>query len=265
MKIQFYKYQGTGNDFIIIDNRQQLFPSDDKNFIARLCTRQFGIGADGLILLEDDAALDFKMVYFNADGSESTMCGNGGRCIAAFARQLGIVQDETNFVAIDGPHKAYFSEDKVYLQMKDVDIVHERGHDLVLNTGSPHYIIFSKDVDKINIIVEAHNIRYNHEFKIEGINVNFVELLDNRSIKVRTYERGVEDETYSCGTGVVAAAIASYLNPDDDFPQEPEIITTIETKGGRLEVSFVVNEEGHFTNVTLIGPAEKVFSGELEV
>ena len=263
--MKFYKYQGTGNDFVVLDNRKNIFPENNIAIVEKLCDRRFGIGADGLILLEETPGYDFKMVYFNSDGRESTMCGNGGRCIAAFAAFLGIGGEETNFLAIDGPHKASFSEDKVYLEMKEVHSVEKRQEDYVLNTGSPHYVIFVKDVSKVSIVEDARKIRNNHEFKNEGINVNFVQIIDKGKIKVRTYERGVEDETFSCGTGVVASAIASYLHGDESSSEMSEVLTSIETKGGPLEVSFLRNEKGHFMNVTLIGPAVQVFEGKLEL
>ena len=263
--MKFYKYQGTGNDFVMIDNRSMQFPAGNTAFINLLCDRRFGIGADGLILLEDTPGYDFKMVYFNADGRESTMCGNGGRCIAAFAKFLGIANDETDFLAIDGPHKASFADGKVYLQMKDVLQFECRESDFVLNTGSPHYVIFVKDLSKVSIIEEAHKIRHNHEFHKDGINVNFVQIIDSGKIKVRTYERGVEDETFSCGTGVVAAAISNFLKVNKSVDGLQEVITSIEVKGGALEVSFLINENLHAGNVTLIGPAEQVFSGEIKI
>ena len=263
--MKFFKYQGTGNDFILIDNREDLFPSDDTKLVEKICDRRFGIGADGLILLEETPGYDFKMVYFNSDGRESTMCGNGGRCIAAFAAFLGIAEETTSFLAIDGPHTASFSEDKVYLGMKEVHTIDKRNEDYVLNTGSPHYVKFVKDVSKVQIVEEARKIRNNHEFKSEGINVNFVEIIDENKIKVRTYERGVEDETFSCGTGVVASVIATYIHTGQPNDISAEVLTSVEVVGGSLEVSFLLNEKGQYTNVTLIGPAIQVFEGEYEI
>jgi diaminopimelate epimerase len=274
MKIHFYKYQGTGNDFVIIDDRQKTFPVQNQPLIEKLCDRRFGIGADGLILLQNNPDFDFEMVYFNSDGRPSTMCGNGGRCIAAFAKFLGVIDEnnEGSFIAADGPHKVTFEGDKVSLQMKDVDATSMRNDkDYVLNTGSPHYVVFTDDADKIDIVNEAHKIRYNDEFKKEGINVNFVETIGDGQIKVRTYERGVEDETFSCGTGVVASSIASFLYAQKESisknSQNQAFHTKVQTKGGNLEVSFKVSEkvEGGFEDVWLIGPAIQVFEGEVEI
>lgn len=278
----FYKYQGTGNDFVIIDDRQKTFPAQNQPLIEKLCDRRFGIGADGLILLQNHPDYDFEMVYFNSDGRPSTMCGNGGRCIAAFAKFLGVIDEnkEGSFIAADGPHKVNFEGDKVSLQMKDVDATSTRNDnkDFVLNTGSPHYVVFTdKDaLDKIDIVKEAHQIRYNDEFKREGINVNFVEIVGEGQIKVRTYERGVEDETFSCGTGVVASSIASFLHLQSKSDQKESFLknsqnqvfhTKVQTKGGNLEVSFKVSENGNegFEDVWLIGPAVQVFEGDVEV
>jgi len=220
MKIPFYKYQGTGNDFVMIDQRaQQYITKSDIELINRLCDRKFGVGADGLILLQLKDGYDFEMIYFNADGNESTMCGNGGRCITAFARYLGVVENECRFLAIDGPHDAKVDEAAwVELKMLDVPKI-EIGEDyFVMNTGSPHYVIFVEDIDDIDVVDNGQAIRYSKRFRKEGINVNFVERTQD-GILVATYERGVEDETLSCGTGVTAAAISHYL-------QKPSIART---------------------------------------
>jgi diaminopimelate epimerase len=259
--MNFYKYQGTGNDFIMVDDRAEKFPTDDVQYIERLCDRRFGIGADGLILLRNEDGYDFKMVYFNSDGRPSSMCGNGGRCIAAFARDMGIGGNELSFIAVDGPHLARFSGSEVELQMKNVDSIIPKATAFQLNTGSPHYVIFQPDVMEFNIIKLAKAIRYNAEYEKEGINVNFVESSGFDSIIVRTYERGVEDETFSCGTGVVASAIASFYK---DKPAEAQTETiSIQTKGGNLKVKFDFTPSMSFQNVWLIGPAERVFEGEV--
>lgn len=260
-KIAFSKYQGAGNDFVMIDNRSGFFPSENQRLIEWLCNRRFGVGADGLILLETAAGYDFRMVYFNADGRESSMCGNGGRCIAAFARELGVTdKDRLSFIAVDGPHEAVLHADgTVSLHMRDVDEV-EIGEDyFLLNTGSPHYVVFVEDLRDINVVESARVIRYNDRFRKEGVNVNFVEPAD-KLLKVNTYERGVEDETLACGTGVTAAALAAALrNAGPAAGEYP-----IRAKGGQLKVSFEKTPDGRFKNVWLTGPAQKVFSGVVE-
>lgn len=258
MKLEFTKYQGTGNDFVIIDNRQNLYNHLD---VARLCHPKFGIGADGLMLLEQAEGFDFKMVYYNSDGKPSTMCGNGGRCLVDFAARNKVFSGlKTSFIAVDGPHEAFWQEDRVELLMKDVDVIEDRIDAFVLNTGSPHYVIFTDNVDEIEIIEAARKIRYNNEFKLEGINVNFVEIKGTNRIKVRTYERGVENETLSCGTGVTASSIAyAFKAGIEDGP----VSVDIETPGGQLEVRF---EKGiRAKQVWLCGPATEVFKGTLEV
>jgi len=260
MKIPFTKYQGTGNDFVLIDQRVQSYISHDNvASIKRICDRKFGIGADGLILLENHPEFDYEMIYFNADGKTSSMCGNGGRCITAFANQIGAAGTENSFLAIDGPHISKFNLDgTVSLKMGNVKNV-TRGEDyFVLDTGSPHYIIFVEDIDDIDVKSQGEAIRYSEEYKEHGINVNFVEIQDDK-ILVATYERGVEDETLSCGTGVTAAAIAYYLYSGKS---PADIAVNIETKGGNLSVNFTPKEEGKFENIWLNGKATKVFEGE---
>ncbi len=258
----FYKYQGTGNDFILVDNRQKKYlKRSDQAKIEGLCDRRFGIGADGLILLQNKKGYDFEMVYFNADGRESTMCGNGGRCITAFAKFLKIIDDRAHFLAIDGPHDAIITKDDwVELKMMNVAKV-EQGEDYcVLDTGSPHYIIFVEDIDDIDVVENGQAIRYSERFRKEGINVNFVEKKKGE-ILVATYERGVEDETYSCGTGVTAAAIAHYLQKPSKKRKEVAILS----KGGNLKVRLEPDGSGGFHEIWLCGPAEQVFEGEVEV
>ena len=261
MTIPFFKYQGTGNDFILIDQREtQYLTRAEVDAIERLCNRRFGIGADGLILLQNLKGYDFEMIYFNSDGRESSMCGNGGRCIVAFAKHLGVMENKAHFLAIDGEHEALVRSDGwVELKMTDVKSV-ENGSDFYyLNTGSPHYITFVKDVNKVNIFEQGRAIRYNDRFKAEGTNVNFVETTD-QGITVATYERGVEDETLSCGTGVTAAAIAYYLKSGKNIATR----VLIQVKGGRLEVRFEPDGNG-FTNIWLCGPAELVFEGDISL
>ncbi|MBC8266533.1 MAG: diaminopimelate epimerase [Flavobacteriales bacterium] len=256
MIIEFYKYQGTGNDFIMIDDRENNFDIADNNLIAALCERRMGIGADGLILLLEHDIVDFEMIYFNADGYQSSMCGNGGRCIIAFAKMLEIIKNETTFMAIDGEHKGQFLGDTIALKMKDVTEIQGVDDGLVLDTGSPHYIEMVDDLNCINVEKEGRKIRNSSPFKKEGINVNFVQ--DSAEFQVRTYERGVEAETLSCGTGVVATAVAMHYA---NCIEENEI--NVKTKGGELTVSF---EEfnGEYKNVWLSGEASMVFAGEFE-
>ena len=260
MLLNFQKYQGTGNDFVMIDQRVQKFiDHDDKKLIELLCDRRFGIGADGLILLEKSEEHDFKMVYFNADGKQSTMCGNGGRCIVHFAWSLGVCGKETIFEAIDGLHKGkIFDSNVVSIQMSDVlkvDVKTTKTY--VLNTGSPHYVKLMEDLPK-NIKVSGAEIRYSDPYKQEGVNVNFVKINEG-NIEVATYERGVEDETLSCGTGVTAAAIATFL---DQGAKNNNV--NIQTKGGQLSVSF--EQDGDtFRNIWLTGPAVKVFDGSVKL
>ena len=254
MIIEFYKYQGTGNDFIMIDDREKEFDLTENDLIAALCERRMGIGADGLILLREHDTLDFEMIYFNADGKQSSMCGNGGRCIIAFAQMLEMIEDETTFMAIDGEHKGRLMDDGIYLQMQDVKKIEGVGDGLVLNTGSPHYIEMVDELDYIDVDKQGRKIRNSVPFKKDGINVNFV--LDASELQVRTYERGVEAETLSCGTGVVATAIAMhYANCIE------ETLVNVKTKGGELTVSF---EEfnGGYRNIWLSGEASMVFAGE---
>lgn len=259
--MNFYKYQGTGNDFIMIDQREmQYLTRHDVSKIEHLCNRRFGIGADGLILLQHHADYDFEMIYFNADGRESSMCGNGGRCIVAFAKQLGIIKDKARFLAIDGEHEAILRPDGwVELKMGDVLDVESGTDFFYLNTGSPHYVTFVDDVETFDVVGEGRAIRNSTRFALEGTNVNFVEPRGG-GITVATYERGVEDETLSCGTGVTAAAIAFYLQAED----KQRTCIPIESKGGSLEVRFEPKGEG-FENIWLSGPAEFVFTGEIEI
>lgn len=258
MNITFYKYQGAGNDFIMIDNRSLIFKNDTK-IVAKLCDRRFGIGADGLILLENHSAndIDFKMVYFNSDGNESTLCGNGGRCIVAFAKQLQIIEKECNFMAIDGLHQAHFEGDLVSLSMPNVNTIKSyNSESYFLDTGSPHHIDFVENTSAIHVKTEGSNIRNTSLYGKEGSNINFVEVQDN-FIKIRTYERGVEDETLACGTGVTAAALAAHYAKKIDSEH-----VNVSAEGGDLAVRFS-HANGKYTHIQLIGPAEFVFKGEI--
>jgi len=258
MNLPFQKYQGAGNDFIIIDNRARQY---DHLNVAQLCHPKFGIGADGLMLLQNTEGFDFEMVYYNSDGNISTMCGNGGRCIVDFAKGLGLFEQQTVFKAIDGRHDAIWSKEKVELQMQNVASVKPLEHAFELNTGSPHYVSFEKNIDTIDIVPAARAIRYNATYKDQGINVNFAEIVGPNTLKVRTYERGVENETLSCGTGVTACAIAYSLATGLG---DGAHTIGISTPGGQLQVKFnQLNER--FTEVWLIGPATKVYSGEIQI
>ncbi|MDD3004035.1 diaminopimelate epimerase [Flavobacterium sp.] len=259
MELHFYKYQGTGNDFVMIDNRALAFPKNT-NLIQKLCDRRFGIGGDGLILLEQDEATDFRMVYYNSDGNESSMCGNGGRCIVAFAKKLGIFENETNFIAVDGLHFAQIDKDGIVsLQMKDVKDIEINEKFTFLNTGSPHHVQMVNDIQNFPVKKEGSQIRYSDLYGAKGTNVNFVEQLDEQTFRVRTYERGVEDETLSCGTGVTAVAIAMFVTGKT---KNDEVNLIVE--GGHLNVRFQ-NENAQFSQIFLTGPATHVFSGVIKI
>ncbi len=254
----FYKYQGTGNDFVIVDNRLQFIDKNDTKRIATICDRRFGIGADGFILLENDENVDFKMVYYNADGNESTMCGNGGRCIVAFAKFLNIIDNETEFIAIDGLHKAKIEEGLVHLQMQDVYEIESFENHIFLDTGSPHHVELVSELKNFDVKSNGSKIRYAEPYNEAGSNVNFVEQLSIDNFAVRTYERGVEDETLSCGTGVTAVALAMHKSGKTKSDK-----ISLETQGGELKVTFNFNDKG-YNNIWLIGPAQQVFKGEIE-
>ncbi|MCC5944142.1 MAG: diaminopimelate epimerase [Bernardetiaceae bacterium] len=255
MQIHFYKYQGTGNDFVMIDDRSATFPKNNESLIARLCHRKLGIGADGMILIRKHVDADFEMLYFNADGRLGSMCGNGGRCAAHFAHYLKIWDSKCQFMAYDGLHNAYFEGQDIALSMQDVATV-ERGEDFYfMNTGSPHFIRFVKKLEHFDVFNEGKQIRESERFALEGTNVNFIEKCNNKEIFVRTYERGVEDETLSCGTGVTAAAIAYAL-------QTPTEHVSVRTLGGKLALRFKQTDKG-FENIFLIGAATPVFEGKI--
>ena len=255
MTIPFYKYQGTGNDFVIIDNRNGLFPKDNHSMIAKICDRRFGIGADGLLLLESHHKVDFIMVYYNADGKLGSMCGNGGRCIVHFAKYLNIIDENTVFEAFDGLHEASINNEIVSLKMNDVDTMEVTANSVFLNTGSPHHVEMVEDLKNYNVAEKGAFIR-NNTYGKEGSNINFVEKVETNLFAVRTYERGVEAETLSCGTGVTAVAIAlSETNRIDANNVE------LHTEGGKLFVHFNKINDTYY-NVYLEGPAKQVFKGE---
>ncbi|WP_310392689.1 diaminopimelate epimerase [Hymenobacter sp.] len=257
--MHFHKYHGTGNDFVLIDDRAQAFDDADRTRIAHFCHRRFGIGADGLILLRNKADFDFEMVYFNADGRPGSMCGNGGRCTVAFAKHLGLINEQTHFLAADGPHDARVQSDgTVHLKMQDVAAPRPAGaHDIFLDTGSPHHVRFlPAGLAGLNVVAEGRALRYGEPYGAAGANINFVETPADpaRPWAVRTYERGVEDETLSCGTGVTAVALAA----SQRGAASP---VRLHTPGGALEVSFEPRANGGFENVWLSGPAVRVFEG----
>lgn len=254
--IKFYKYHGTGNDFIIIDNRDGKL-SFKKEQIAHLCQRNFGIGADGLMLLENSIDTAFKMRYYNSDGNEGSMCGNGGRCIVAFAKKLNIINNEIIFEAVDGIHHAEILNSEIRLKMNDVIGIEKIDNDFFLNTGSPHYVKWVNHLENLDVVQEGRNIRYNNRFKSLGTNVNFIEQ-KNEQFLIRTYERGVENETLSCGTGNVAAAIVTSLDKGNGH-----FSVNLKTKGGDLNVTFQKVDEVTFKDVWLNGPAEFVFEGSM--
>lgn len=258
MNIQFSKYHGAGNDFILIDGRVQKFDSKNFNLLKKLCDRRFGIGADGVMVLLHDSTNDFKMLYFNSDGHEGTMCGNGGRCITSFAYSLGIINEKTRFSASDGIHEAIIEHDMVHLKMNDVSAVIKLEDGFLINTGSPHFIKIVNNPFEINVETVGREIRNQERFMPAGVNVNFVSF-NNNEITISTYERGVEAETLSCGTGSVASAIACshlYNNVKNSFK--------IIAKGGELNVSFKF-ANNIYTNVWLSGPAAHVFDGNVDL
>jgi diaminopimelate epimerase len=267
MQLEFYKYQGTGNDFVMIDNRSEFFPKENVQLIAHLCDRRFGIGGDGLILLENDTiasnlatATDFKMVYYNSDGNQSSMCGNGGRCLVAFAKKLNVIENETTFIATDGLHHATIGDDGlVALQMIDVEEMKVSPDHVFMNTGSPHHVQLVDDLENYNVKENGAAIRYGVLYGKAGSNINFVKQIDDTTFSLRTYERGVEDETLSCGTGATAVAIAMNVLGKTDSSS-----IDLNVEGGKLVVSFDKGE-GKFTNVFLKGPAEFVFKGTIEI
>ena len=254
MQIEFYKYQGTGNDFVIIDNRSLHFDQKNTELVGQLCDRKFGVGADGLILLENHASADFTMVYYNADGNLSSMCGNGGRCIVHFARYLGIITSEASFEAVDGMHSASIEGDQVRLKMNDVSEVMVDKEAMFLQTGSPHHVALVPELAHFDVYSEGKKIR-TEQYGKAGANVNFVKQEGEDTFAVRTYERGVEDETLSCGTGVTAVAIAMHATGRSNKNS-----IQLSTMGGALEVSFEKTASA-YTNVYLKGPAKQVFKG----
>ncbi|HEY9489996.1 MAG TPA: diaminopimelate epimerase [Chryseosolibacter sp.] len=264
MRIHFFKYQATGNDFVLINNLSGSYKfSQDQ--IRSICDRRFGVGADGLMLIEKHPAVNFNLRYFNSDGSQS-LCGNGSRAAVSLAASLGLVNGHAKFEAFDGIHDAEILEDgNIRLRMNDVREVKRMNEDYFVNTGSPHFIRFLSDVGNHPVFDEGRQIRTSDMFSPGGTNVNFVEKTDQNTIFVRTYERGVEDETLSCGTGVTAAALASSYHG----LTSP---VTVKTLGGVLQVEFSsrhsdlpAGQADTFHDIYLIGPAKLVFEGDLEL
>ncbi len=252
--IDFQKYQGTGNDFIMIDDRSEQFNLDNNKLITHLCHRKFGIGADGLILIRNHPQADFEMVYFNADGHLTTLCGNGSRCAVQFAHQLKIIPNYCSFMTVEGILEAKIEYNLVHIKMPNVVDVEAHKNHFYLHTGSPHHVCYVENIKSYNVFSQGRSIRKGAPYFAEGTNVNFVESISNNQIFVRTYERGVEDETLSCGTGVTAAALIQGLKGSNS----PIDVITL---GGNLQISFEKGDNNSFTNIYLIGPANLVFIG----
>ncbi len=261
MELDFYKYEGAGNDFVVFDDRNIQFPETRNDLVKFICDRRFGIGADGLMLLRPQNGYDYNMIYFNADGNESTMCGNGGRCLAAFAHKLGIIDRKARFIAADGEHEAELISDK-YVRLKMIDVMHvETGEDFYyLNTGVPHYVKFFPSIEKLDVFEEGRKIRYSERFAAEGTNVDFVQEYSDR-IAVRTYERGVENETLACGTGIVASVICTGIRKGINHSA---FSSRVDARGGKLKVTFY-RDDSKITNVWLEGPATFVFEGTINL
>jgi diaminopimelate epimerase len=259
MLVSFNKYHGTGNDFIIVDNRQVVIESGNEVLINKLCDRRLGIGADGLMLLSAHDQFDFEMRYFNSDGMEGSLCGNGARCIASFAHTLGIAGNSMKFKAYDGIHEAFIENDGVTIKMNDVTGVENNGEYFFLDTGSPHAVLFRTDVRTMDVFEEGKKIRHDKQFLPGGTNVNFVQQEEN-ILFVRSYERGVESETLSCGTGVVASAICAVSA--GKIERAP---ISIQTRGGDLKVNLTMVSKDQFTSILLSGPVCSVFEGKIEI
>lgn len=259
MKQAFYKYQGAGNDFIMIDNRDKKFDATNEKLIESLCHRRFGVGSDGLILLENAKGYDFRMIYFNSDGREASMCGNGGRCIVAFAKKLGLIKSKAHFIASDGIHEAYIDENKlVDLHMIDVNKIDPLIDGYFLNTGVPHLVHFVDDLNVVDVDIEGRQLRYDARFQPAGTNVNFVKM-EGEKLTVYTYERGVEAETLACGTGITASALSAAYKTQKEKGE-----FQITAKGGHLSVKFE-QHDGQFNNIWLKGPAVLVYKGKVKI
>lgn len=258
MKYSFYKFQGAGNDFVVLDNRDGKFDLSNHKLIEFLCHRRFGVGSDGLMTIEKSEKYDFRMTYSNSDGYEASMCGNGGRCIVAFAKMLGLISDKATFIAADGVHEAFINGGLVDLQMTNVEAISELVDGYFLNTGVPHLIHFVDDLHIVDVNIEGRQLRYDARFQPDGTNVNFVKQ-DGNHLTVYTYERGVENETLACGTGITAAALSAAYKSGQTSGKY-----SIQAKGGELEVRYEMNEKS-FSNIWLKGPVQMVFKGEIDV
>ena len=258
MKISFDKYQGCGNDFIIINNLSNTFPNTSNDLIKNLCDRNFGIGSDGLILINKSKKESFEMVYYNADGNLSSMCGNGGRCAIHFCYQKNIINKKSNFLAFDGIHHGEVFDDYIKISMQNVEGHELINDDIFIDSGSPHLVKILKNISEIDILRTSRDIQKSKEFKSEGVNVNYVKFVDYETIQIRTYERGVEDETLSCGTGAVAAALSFFILSNSDLEK-----VSVKTQGGDLFVEFK-NDNNNFYDIYLSGKVKKVFSGEID-
>jgi diaminopimelate epimerase len=260
MNLDFFKYQGAGNDFVIVDNRTEKIQRSDFKTIKFICDRRFGIGADGLMLLQNSPEHDFEMVYYNSDGFEASMCGNGGRCIVAFAHKLQLIGSTTRFIAADGPHEAaVLTPNCIRLKMIDVSDIKKIDDLYFINTGVPHVVKFVESIDDVDVYNEGRQIRYDQAFAPKGTNVNFVELKNDFNL-IRTYERGVENETLACGTGITASAIAVA-----HFTNNNKSIVNFKARGGNLQVSFDSITNNSVKNIWLEGPADFVFAGKIEI
>lgn len=255
--LRFQKYQGTGNDFVMIDDRAKQFDLNDHELIAHICHRKFGIGADGLILLRNHPEADFEMIYYNANGYLTSLCGNGSRCTVKFANDLGVINGPCTFMTVEGKLHAKIENDLVHLKMPNVDKIETYKDHYFLNTGSPHHICFVNEIEKYDVFNEGKKIRYGAPYYEDGSNVNFVEPIGDSQIYVRTYERGVENETLSCGTGVTAAAL---VRGSQGVPSP----ISVKTLGGQLQISFERENNG-FKNIYLVGPAKKVYEGSFPI
>jgi len=256
MQLRFTKYQATANDFVLVDNRRKEYQFTPEQ-IKLICDRRLGVGADGLILIEDDPTEEFKMIYFNPDGTQS-LCGNGCRSAVDFAAHLGVIKSQCTFTAFDGAHKATILQDgQIRLQMNNVDSIQAHESDFFLDTGSPHFCRFVNDVNDYPVFEEGRKIRYDKRFP-NGTNVNFIEKKEDKTLFVRTYERGVEEETYSCGTGVTASALAASAH---GFTSPVKI----HAKGGSLTIEFKKTSSGGYSDIYLTGPVKMVFTGILEL
>jgi diaminopimelate epimerase len=260
--MRFYKFHGAGNDFVLIDNR--IAKSFTSSQIAFLADRKYGIGADGIILLESgNDKCDFKIHYFNADGLEASLCGNGSRCAVAFANRLGIIGATSCFDAFDGLHHGEILEMtnlcyKISITMNDVTNIKIFEDGYFLDTGSPHFVSFVEAIEEVNVVKEGLKLRYDSRF-LQGTNVNFVAQKEKK-VFIRTYERGVENETLSCGTGVTATALVVALQ--NRFSDQQHSIQ-VNTLGGNFTVSFK-KAGNNFRDIRLIGPVEFVFQGEMD-